>query len=144
MVKYGKRFRAEQIQDYAEKYMDYKGLKQFIKQYALSKKQQQQQQQQPTLSKGELISQFNTLLDKELKKVYIFYVAKERELYIAMNMRLHSKDNYYNLSPQGIDNELNELMKISSETYLLMKYLVANLTALFKILKKFDKKFKLF
>ena len=144
MVKYGKRFRAEQIQDYAEKYMDYKGLKQFIKQYALSKKQQQQQQQQPTLSKGELISQFNTLLDKELKKVYIFYVAKERELYIEMNMRLHSKDNYYNLSPQGIDNELNELMKISSETYLLMKYLVANLTALFKILKKFDKKFKHF
>ena len=147
MVKYGKRFREQQISEYAEKYLNYKALKQFIKQHAISKKlknDEQQQQQQPMLSKGELISQFNTLLDKELKKVYIFYVAKERELYIGMNMRLHGKDNYYTLSPQGIDNEFNELLKISSETYLLMKYLVLNLTALFKILKKFDKKFKHF
>lgn len=46
------------------------------------------------LPNGMVLNKFITLLDKEIRKLYMFYNNVERELYIQINSRLHYRKNY--------------------------------------------------
>ena len=147
MVKFGKSFRNGQIASWKDQYINYKALKHFIKEqsHAKAKVGQVDDGNQPTqMNKTELVKTFVGMLDKELKKVYMFFVQNERELYIEINSRLHLRRGYYQLDSTGIEKEFDELTKIAIFTTELTKYIHDNIKAVVKILKKFDKKFQHF
>ena len=84
---------------------------------------------------------FNEMLEQELKKVYLFFVQQERELYLKINIRLHARKKYESFSLSQIKKELNELCDLSKYAGSISSYIHINITGLSKILKKFDKKF---
>ena len=107
MVKFGKYFRQNQNPAYAEHYFNYKSLKQFIRSQTNPKPSPpsadiESQTTQEKLNKPALLKQFIDLLDKELKKVYMFFVSTERDLYVQITQRLHRYPIYYNLSANDI------------------------------------------
>ena len=137
MVKFGKKYRIEQITTWESKYINYKHLKHFIKANSANLNNDDN----PT-NKANITRQFVNELDREFKTFYLFFTSQERELYVQINMQLHSKPSYYSQSPEEISNQIIDIYKIASTTLNLTKYIHSNITALFKILKKFDKKFK--
>ena len=144
MSKFGVKFHSEQIEIWKERYIDYNTLKNFIKeQCGMKVNPQPDIENQPVkMNKSELIKSFVTQLDKELKKVYLFFVQTERELYIKINSRLHIKQEYYTFDDGRIENEFNELIEIAQFTTNLTKYIHDNIFAMEKLLEKFDKKFR--
>ena len=81
-------------------------------------------------------------LDEEFKKVYVFFINQERDLYNQINSFLYFKKN---IKKEDIKNLINSLLKAVDLAYCLKKYINYNVRAMIKILKKFDKKFgKLF
>ena len=81
-------------------------------------------------------------LDEEFKKVYVFFINQERDLYNQINSFLYFKKN---IKKEDIKNLINSLLKAVDLAYCLKKYINHNVSAMIKILKKFDKKFgKLF
>lgn len=136
MVKFGKQYHNEQITAWASKYINYKQLKHFIKINSTNFNNEDN-----PLNKTNITKQFINKLDKELKTFYLFFTSQERELYVQINLQLHSKSTYYSRSPEEISNEIINIYNIASTTLNLTKYVHSNITALFKILKKFDKKF---
>jgi hypothetical protein len=89
----------------------------------------------------EILNNFIKLLDQEIKKIYIFFMNKERELYISINSHLHIRQTYENFDLKSIAREFIELNKISSVTLNITKFIDLNMTAIKTILKKFDDKF---
>jgi hypothetical protein len=83
-------------------------------------------------------------LEKEIRKVYLFYVTIERELYQQINTHLHLRSGYLNFSMKDVLRELDSLIKLSHITHSLSMYINDNMQAIKKILKKFDKKFNKF
>ena len=81
------------------------------------------------------------MLEKELKKIYRFFVLQERELYLQINTRLHVRTKYESFSMVQIEKELDELQSLSSYATSLSCYIYLNITGMHKILKKFEKKF---
>ena len=69
MVKYGKEFRKNQINDWKEKYFGYKAQKQLIKKYVKEKSEITPENIRIQLEKWSL--QFGEGLDADIKKVYI-------------------------------------------------------------------------
>lgn len=92
----------------------------------------------------EFIKNFFKKLDCEIKKIYIFFVNKERELYVSINSHLHIRQSYDTFNLVSILKEYEELDKISQVAYSITKYIDINMTALKKILKKWDKKFQIY
>ena len=44
--------------------------------------------------KSKYLKSFTTKLNEEIKKVYLFYVACERELYVSINSHLHIRQAF--------------------------------------------------
>ena len=94
MVKFGKEFRKNQIELFKNKYINYKGLKQIIKKNISFSSQNIKQNQSPLpdeTTKDNIINEFTSLLDKEIKKIYICYIQNERKLYLTQYLRLINK-----------------------------------------------------
>ena len=141
MVKYGKEFRKNQKLEWKEKYFDYKAHKKLIKQYIKdNEKNALMDELTPSAGLEKLSEEFENKLDKEVKKVYIFFANKEKTLYKKINQYLHLKDQYPEFElPEYV--EQYKLMKELSQLSLDMSnYVYYNLKALLKILKKFDNK----
>lgn len=130
MVKFGKTFRKSQRAEIADKYVDYKGLKQFIKRELKSE-----------VKPKRLTTEFQELLNKEIKKIYIYFTKVERELYLEVNSYLHTTTNK-EINLEYAQSEITELKKISTSVYEITTFIELNIVSLCKILKKFDKKFK--
>ena len=169
MVKYGKQYRELQIQEWSKHYIDYKLLKQKIK-YLKTKLPRKEvsnillnisnlnsmplepennditedQYLSPLfiLENGNYLKEFIDLLNEQFHKFYIFFSNTEKQLYKQINMHLYSKDNYKNLSKKNLKKELNSLGICIYLARCLNCFINDNLTALKKILKKFDKNFK--
>ena len=84
------------------------------------------------------------MLEKELKKIYRFFVQQERELYLKINLRLHARKRYEVFPMIQVDKELDELLLLSNFTTSISSFVYINITGIYKILKKFDKKFKIY
>ena len=169
MVKYGKQFRQYQIEEWKPHYINYKALKQKIKQ--IRSKLPRQEQPSNTLfgvsnlnpmplvpdnpdstedqnlaplfqSKyGKHLKDFVDLLNKEFHKFYVFFSNTEKQLYQEINTHLYARDNYKNFSRKQIKNEINSLGLSIYLARCLNCFINDNLTAVKKILKKFDKNF---
>lgn len=145
MVKFGKEFRSHIIASWSSSYLNYKGLKHFIKEQS-SASLVPADAEHPVIQMGrdELIREFTSRLDKDLKKIYMLFVSSERELYIQLNKRIHIRGNYENLDMKGIYSELDEITRTTRTAYDLSRFIIDNITGFAKILKKFDKNFKNF
>ena len=169
MVKYGKQYRELQVQEWAAHYIDYKALKQKIKYLKTqlpilessntfidisnlnsmplepdNNNTEGDQYLAPlfNLKNGNYLKEFIDLLNEQFHKFYIFFSNTEKQLYKKINMHLYSKDNYNKLSKKKIKNEINSLGICIYLAKCLNNFVNDNLTALKKILKKFDKNFK--
>ncbi len=142
MVKYGKEFRKNQIEDWKTKYFDYKAQKQLIKEYKRKKEDIPQSREIITLREelSKWSKEFEEILDKEIKRVYIFFANKEKELYKRINECLYLKEQYDNFELADFLNQYKELKDLSELSLNLSNFIYFNLKALIKILKKFDKK----
>ena len=141
MVKYGKEFRKNQINEFKDKYFNYKAQKQLIKKYLKDKENfstKNEEEITDTFDKWTL--EFEEGLDKDIKKVYIFFANKERILYKKINEYLHCKDEYPNFELGDYLNQYKLLKELSELSLNMSNFIFYNLKALIKILKKFDKK----
>ena len=138
MVKYGKEFRNNQNLEWSEKYFDYKGKKKMIKEYVQKRKIVNIDKITEELEKWS--EEFEQIISKDVKKVYIFYSNKERALYKTINESLHVKDYYEKLDLFAFVNEFKKLRETSELSLKLSCFIYYNLKAVLKILKKFDKK----
>ena len=143
MVKYGKKFRKIQLPEWKGKYFDYKKFKQFIKKNYpenLFPIQENEKDNNVLNSLDEKIKKFTEDLDQEIKRVYIFFIAKEKKLYKDINKYLHQKDDYEEFNLNEYLSQFNLLLELSVYNFNLSVYTYYNLKAVLKILKKFDKK----
>ena len=138
MVKYGKEFRKNQKSDWKGKYFNYKAQKQLIKKYIKIKEEPSSQGEEHEIEKYSL--EFEEILDKEIKKVYIFFANKEKILYKQINEYLHYKEDYPNFELGDFLNQYRQLKELSELSLDMSNFIFYNLKALIKILKKFDKK----
>lgn len=84
--------------------------------------------------------EFEQSIDKDVKKVYIFYTNKERTLYKNINESLHAKDYYEKLDLAAFLNEFKKLGETSELSLKLSDFIYYNLKAVLKILKNSIKK----
>ena len=169
MVKYGKQYREYQIEEWKPHYINYKKLKQKIKQ--IKAKLPKQEQPSNTLfgvsninpmplvpdeiysnedqnfatlfsSKyGKHLKEFIDILNEEFHKFYVFFSNTEKQLYQEINTHLYAKDNYPTFTRKQIKNEINSLGVSIYLAKCLNCFINDNLMAVKKILKKFDKNF---
>jgi SPX domain protein involved in polyphosphate accumulation len=92
--------------------------------------------------KSENVKKFLAMLDSEIKKIYIFFMNKERELYVSINSHLHIRQTYETFNIQNIVKELEELWNVSEVALNLTKYISLNMMAIKAILNKFDRNFE--
>ena len=169
MVKYGKQFRQYQIQEWRPHYINYKALKQKIKQIKakLPKEEQpsntlfgvsnlnpmplvpdnpdstEDQNLAPLFSSkyGKYLKEFIDLLNEQFHKFYVFFSNTEKQLYQEINTHLYARENYYKFTKRQIKIEMNSLGVSIYLAKCLNCFINDNLTAVKKILKKFDKNF---
>ena len=143
MGKYGKKFRKIQIVEWKEKYLNYKDYKQKIK-VLVNEKNNKEYLSMNDNEKEKKISgwtfQFEDSLDKDIKKVYIFFSNKERTLYKKINKLLHMKEEYGNFELGDYLEQYKELNDLSILSLNISEFIYYNLKAVMKILKKYDKK----
>ena len=140
MVKYGKEFRRNQNLEWRDKYFDYKAKKKMIKEYIKKKEGIANNDISFLADLEKWTSEFEQSLDKDIKKVYIFFANKERTLFKCLNESLHLKDSYGNFDLATYLNELKKLKELSDLSLKMSYFIFYNLKAVIKILKKFDKK----
>ena len=140
MVKYGKEFRRNQNLEWKDKYFDYKAKKKMIKEYIKKKEGIANNDISFLADLEKWSSEFEQSLDKDIKKVYIFFANKERTLFKRLNESLHLKDSYGNFDLATYLNELKKLKELSDLSLKMSYFIFYNLKAVIKILKKFDKK----
>jgi SPX domain protein involved in polyphosphate accumulation len=87
-------------------------------------------------------SQFTSMLDGEVRKIYLFFQRKERELYVSINSHLHIRETFNTFKVYNIMKEYEELCNISQETKNLSRFINQNMKGLRYILSKFDKYFE--
>ena len=93
------------------------------------------------LKYGQELKNFIDLLEKEFRKSYIHFVNQEKELYKKVNGHCYSNDIYNELNLLNVLREIKEILLTLKLTNNLNVFINDNVTAMKKILKKFDKKF---
>ena len=166
MVKFGKYLKSHKIEEWNNNYVDYKRLKRIINDTNHNLKnnaivpdiEAPLKQDNPSISikedqvdlpilytrepNGHLLKHFIEEVEKEFKKVYVFFVSMEKELYRQINSHLYIKTNINNFTPEELYQELEALCLTVYLAKSLKQYINDNMTGIKKILKKFDKKFK--
>ena len=149
MGKYGKKFRKIQLEEWKEKYFNYKKFKQLIKKYVNNKNPSKEDEKLDIIETNavdefdklnERITEFTDQLDKEIKRVYVFFTNKEKKLYKDINKYLHQKEDYPEFDLSEYMVHFNLLYELSKYNLNLSIFVFYNLKAILKILKKFDKK----
>ena len=173
MVKFGKLYRELQIKEFSGNYIDYKKLKQKIKQIkeslpAISESMTMENMSNKT-SKfnlqtslqddvyvpnptklsfandkyNEKLTEFKTLLDQEFQKSFQFFRKMKKKLHNKLNTHLYTQTNYNSYSEDDIIKEIDKLRLTIYLAKCLNAFINDNMMAIKKILKKFDKKFNL-
>ena len=155
MTKYGKIFRKIQLSEWKGRYFDYKRFKQFIKRnnpdniFPIQKDEKKEKDEKDKENENdnnvyetleEKIKYFTDELDKEIKRVYVFFSNKEKKLYKDINKCLHQKEDYAEYELNEYLTQFNLLLELSAYNHNLSIFIYYNLKAVLKILKKFDKK----
>ena len=142
MAKFGKKFRQIQTKGWEEKYFNYKKFKQHIKK--LVNEKEKNTKDLNDIEKNEIINkwikEFTEVLDKEIRKIYVFFSKNEKKLYKEINIYLHIKEDYESYDLEDYLKNYQDLKKLAYLSLNISNYVYYNLKALLKILKKFDKK----
>ena len=167
MVKYGKIYRKIQTEEWKKYYIDYKLLKQKIKEIKNKLTNVIRTSRNRKLSRASLLStslipeediesennslykeengiylkEFVELLIKEFHKSYNFYIQIEKVLTKKMNIHLCTQTSYSNYSLEELSKEMKSLYLTIFLTKSLNDFVNDIMTAMKKILKKFDKNF---
>ena len=167
MVKFGKLYRELQIPEFKEYYINYKKLKQKIKQIQSKLPQISQNitirfsnssnlKLRPTISSSFdvdepsmeerdeyslLINDFKNLLNSEFEKCYKFFKTVKKSIHNKLNRHLYTQTNYTSYKLKEFLDEINNLRSTMYSAKCLNDFINDNMTAIKKILKKFDKKF---
>ena len=150
MTKYGKKFRKVQLSEWKGRYFDYKKFKQFIKRnnpdnlFPIQEEDKKEKEKDKNNDIYETledkIKHFTEELDKEIKRVFVFFTNKEKKLYKDINKCLHQKEDYAEFELNEYYTQFNILLELSVYNFNLSVFTYYNLKAVLKILKKFDKK----
>ena len=150
MTKYGKKFRKVQLSEWKGRYFDYKKFKQFIKRnnpdnlFPIQEEDKKEKEKDKNNDIYETledkIKHFTEELDKEIKRVFVFFTNKEKKLYKDINKCLHQKEDYADFELNEYYTQFNILLELSVYNFNLSVFTYYNLKAVLKILKKFDKK----
>ena len=150
MTKYGKKFRKVQLSEWKGRYFDYKKFKQFIKRnnpdnlFPIQEEDKKEKEKDKNNDIYETledkIKHFTEELDKEIKRVFVFFTNKEKKLYKDINKCLHQKEDYADFELNEYYSQFNILLELSVYNFNLSVFTYYNLKAVLKILKKFDKK----
>ena len=173
MVKFGKLYRDLQFKEFLGNYIDYKKLKQKIKQIkeslpaisptismnSFSNKTTKFNLQTsfqddvyiPNSSKlsfaddkyNEKIKEFKNLLDQEFQKCFQFFRKIKINLHNKLNTHLYTQTNYSSYNEEEIIKEIDKLRLTIYLAKCLNVFINDNMMAIKKILKKFDKKFNI-
>ena len=170
MVKYGKLFRELQITEFKEHYIDYKRLKQKIKQIRgilpqISTKMMKgrpsnlsnlklrptilsENDENDVFASGdqyeEQLKDFKTLLDKEFQRFYLYFKKIKKQLHNKINKHLYTQTNYLSYTTKEFSKEIDNIRNTTYLAKCLNDFINDNMMAIKKILKKFDKKFSNF
>ena len=85
------------------------------------------------------IKDFYESLDKEIKKIYIFYSSKEKDIYQKINKRVKNKELLSNKNVDEILKELDTINYISELCKQIIIFIYWNILALKNLLNTFDK-----
>ena len=143
MVKYGKRFRKKQLVEWREKYFNYKAYKKRIKSLVKEKNEDEfviKNDGERENEIGKWTFKLEEDLDKDIKKLYIFFSSKERLIYQKVNKLLHMKEEYGDFDLEDYLSQYNDLNELSVLSLNISEFIYYNLKAIIKILKKYDKK----
>ena len=117
MAKYGKKFRKVQIADWKGKYFDYKRFKKFIKINSnpqnllpIQNDDKDNNENIPLETLEDKIKKFTEELDKEIKRIYVFFTNKEKKLYKDINKYLHQKEDYQDFELSEYLSQFNSLL----------------------------------
>ena len=171
MVKYGKLYRELQIKEFQGNYINYKRLKQKIKemkqllprtsQEIMTKRNSNntsiklnlrisfsdyEDSRNVTISSvddkyGNELKVFKEILDQEFLRCYKFFKKMKKQLHNKINKNLLASTNYSKYNIQEILKEVGELRKTIYLAKCLNAFINDNMMAIKKILKKFDKNF---
>ena len=170
MVKYGKLFRELQITEFKEHYINYKRLKQKIKQIRgilpqISTKMMKgrpsnlsnlklrptilsENDENDVFASGdqyeEQLKDFKTLLDKEFQRFYLYFKKIKKQLHNKINKHLYTQTNYLSYTTKEFSKEIDNIRNTTYLAKCLNDFINDNMMAIKKILKKFDKKFSNF
>ena len=169
MVKYGKLYRELQLPEFKDKYIDYKKLKQKIKSIRNELPQLGSNsinlristnpniRIRPTVNSSieegdnlendnylALLNEFKNLLNEEFQRCFKFFQLMKKKLHNKLNKHLYTQTNY---TSYNLDEFIKEITDLRITIYLakcLNDFINDNMTAIKKILKKFDKNFSSF
>ena len=171
MVKDGKLYRELQIKEFQGNYINYKRLKQKIRemkqifprisQEIITKRNSNnasirlnlrtslsdyEESRNVTISSsddkyGNELKEFKEILDQEFIRCYKFFKKMKKQLHNKINRNLLSSTNYSKYNIQEILKEVGELRKTIYLAKCLNAFINDNMMAIKKILKKFDKNF---
>ena len=170
MVKYGKLFRELQITEFKEHYINYKRLKQKIKQIRgilpqITTKMMKgrtsnlsnlklrptilsENDENDVFASGdqyeEQLKEFKTLLDKEFQRFYLYFKKIKKQLHNKINKHLYTQTNYLSYTTKEFSKEIDNIRNTTYLAKCLNDFINDNMMAIKKILKKFDKKFSNF
>ena len=143
MGKYEEEFLQNQIEEWKDKYITYSSFKQKIKQYIIdmtNKSISEISQIEKNEILAKYIKEFTGELDKEIRKIYVFFSKNEKHLYKSINKYLHIKEDFESYGLDDYLTQYSELKDLSLTSLNMSKYVYYNLKTLIKILDKFDKK----
>ena len=167
MVKYGKLYRRLQIEEFIDNYINYKKLKQKIKSIENTLPQigqknsirvissNQSMKIRPTTSSSFsesqendnyslLLNEFKNLLNEEFQRFYKFFKSMKKHVHKLLNKHLYTQTNYISYNLQEFMEEITNIRGTMYLVKCLNEFINDNMTAIKKILKKFDKKFSAF
>ncbi|KAJ6802240.1 SPX domain-containing membrane protein-like [Iris pallida] len=135
MVNFGKKLKADQVQEWRRYYINYKLMKKKVRHYA-------QETQNGQKNRRQVLKEFSRMLDDQIEKIVLFLL--EQQGLLASRIEKLGEQRAILLEQPDISQifELREAYKaVGLDLLKLLKFVDLNATGIRKILKKFDKRF---
>ncbi|KAF3340553.1 SPX domain-containing membrane protein [Carex littledalei] len=136
MVNFGKKLKAEQVEEWKVYYINYKLMKKKVKQYVQKNRINRKDRQQ-------VLKEFSRMLDDEIEKMVLFILEEQGRLASQIQELESQRDAILETSDVSQVSKLKEsYRKVGRDLLKLLRFVDMNATGIRKILKKFDKRFR--
>ncbi|KAF3340177.1 hypothetical protein FCM35_KLT15948 [Carex littledalei] len=136
MVNFGKKLKAEQVEEWKAYYINYKLMKKKVKQYV-------QQNRINGKDRQQVLKEFSRMLDDEIEKVVLFILEEQGRLASQIQELESQRDAILETSDVSEVSKLKESYReVGRDLLKLLRFVDMNATGIRKILKKFDKRFR--